>query len=128
MKEYELVVILHPDLEIDVDAPVSKIEKLITAADGKIVKKDNWGKKRLTYAIKKQQFGVYIYMEVDLEPDKVRQLESTLRITEEVMRFLLVKRVAPQPVISDDDKSEDSKNDKKNDDTKTESAPAEAAA
>ena len=90
MKPYELTVLLHPDLEIDVDAPIAKVEKLIAAADGKVTAKDNWGKRRLAYPVKKQQFGVYVYFEVELPTDKVRQLESQLLITEEVIRFLLV--------------------------------------
>ncbi len=113
MKQYELVVLLHPDLEIDVDTPISKIEKLITNVDGKITKRDNWGKKRLAYPVKKNQFGIYVYFEVDLKPESVRQLESSLLITEEVIRFLLVKRVET-PAVSNDkadknDKEEDVK-------------------
>lgn len=107
MKQYELVVLLHPDLEIDVDTPISKIEKLIDGVDGKITKRDNWGKKRLAYPVKKNQFGIYVYFEVDLKPEAVRQLEASLLITEEVIRFLLVKRVET-PVVSSEkaDKNE----------------------
>ncbi len=112
MKQYELVVLLHPDLEIDVDTPISKIEKLIDGVDGKITKRDNWGKKRLAYPVKKNQFGIYIYFEVDLKPEAVRQLESSLLITEEVIRFLLVKRVAT-PAVSTAEKAD--KNDKEED-------------
>ena len=61
MKQYELVVLLHPDLEIDVDTPISKIEKLSDGVDGKGTNRDNWGKKRLAYAVKKNQFGIYVY-------------------------------------------------------------------
>lgn len=96
MRPYELVVLLHPDLEIDVDTPIAKLEKLIAATGGKITKRDNWGKKRLAYPINKQQFAVYVYFELQLEPTKVRDLENTLRITEEVMRFLTVHKLEAQ--------------------------------
>ena len=99
MKQYELVVLLHPDLEIDLDAPIAKVEKLITATGGKITNKDSWGKKRLAYPVNKHQFGVYVYFEIDMDPQKVRDLESTLRITEEVIRFLIVHRIATPPVV-----------------------------
>ncbi len=95
MRTYELVVLLHPDLEIDADAPIAKIEKLITAADGKVTKRDNWGKKRLAYAVKKQDFAVYVYFEIQIDPSKVRQLEAALLITDEVMRHLIVTHEAP---------------------------------
>lgn len=111
MKQYELVVLLHPDLEIDVDTPISKIEKLIDGVDGKVTKRDNWGKKRLAYPVKKNQFGIYVYFELDLKPDAVRQLEASLLITEEVIRFLLVKRVATPPVVAEKTDKKDKEED-----------------
>jgi small subunit ribosomal protein S6 len=108
MKQYEMVVLLHPDLEMDVDAPIAKIEKLITNGGGSITKRDNWGKKRLAYPVKKQSFGVYVYFELDLDPQSVRSLESSLLITEEVIRFLLVHRLPEQAKSPDkSDKRED---------------------
>ncbi len=87
---YELMVLLHPDLEIDVETPIKKIEGLVDAAGGKITKRDNWGKKRLAYRIKRQDFAVYVYLEVKLDPSQVRGLENTILITEEVLRHILV--------------------------------------
>ena len=89
-KLYELVVLLHPDLEIDAETPIAKIEKLIEAVKGRVIKRDNWGKKRLAYKIAKHDFAVYVYMEAELETESVRELERTLLITEEVIRNILV--------------------------------------
>lgn len=89
-KTYELVVLLHPDLEIDVEAPIQKVEGLVEAADGKVIKRDNWGKKRLAYKIKRQDFAIYVYFEVLLDPTKIRGLEDQILITEEVIRHILV--------------------------------------
>jgi small subunit ribosomal protein S6 len=89
-KTYELMVLLHPDLEIDAEAPIAKVEGLIEAAGGRAIKRDNWGKKRLAYKISRQDFAIYVYFEVQLDPAKVRQLESQILITEEVLRHLLV--------------------------------------
>src|SRR6266576_245700 len=89
-KTYELMVLLHPDLEIDVEAPIAKIEGLVEAAGGRVIKRDNWGKKRLAYRIRKQDFAIYVYFEVQLDPSKVRDLENTILITEEVLRHILV--------------------------------------
>lgn len=100
MRPYELVVLLHPDLEIDADAPIKKLEKLIEGLGGKIIKRDNWGKKRLAYPVKKQDFAVYVFFKLSIEPENVRKLEDSLLITEEVLRHLLVTEVpevAPQP-------------------------------
>src|SRR6185312_14063733 len=89
-KTYELVVLLHPDLEIDVEAPINKVEGLVQAVGGKIVKRDNWGKKRLAYKIARQSFAIYVYFEVLLDPEKVNPLERQILITEEVLRHILV--------------------------------------
>lgn len=99
MKTYELVVLLHPDLEIDPTAPIEKLEKLIANVNGKIVKRDNWGKKRLAYPINKQQFAVYVYFELQLEASKVRPLNDTIQLSEEVMRHILVVHEILSPVV-----------------------------
>ena len=97
-KTYELMVLLHPDLEIDVEAPIAKVEGLIEAAGGRVSQRDNWGKKRLAYRIARQDFAIYVYFELNLDPSKVSQLESTILITEEVLRHILVvhEEIAPR--------------------------------
>lgn len=101
MRNYELMVLLHPDLEIDVDAPLTKIETLVkSAGGGKVLKRDNWGKRRLSYPVKKQQFAVYVYFELALDPLKARAFENSLLITEEIIRHLLVKSVEEEQNIT----------------------------
>ena len=91
MKEYELTVLIHPDLETDLDAPLSVVRKLVTDNGGKIVTEDTWGKKKLAYKIKGQDFAVYHYMEVELPADALLKISNTLNITDGVIRYLLVK-------------------------------------
>lgn len=91
MKEYELTVLIHPDLEADLDAPLKKVRDIITNAGGKITSEDNWGKKKLAYAIKREEFAVYVYMDVELPADAPLKISNTLNITDEVLRYLLVK-------------------------------------
>lgn len=90
MKEYELTVLIHPDLEVDIEAPLTKVRDIIKAAGGKVVSEDNWGKKKLAYRINKEDFGVYVYMEVSLPSDAPLKISNTLNITDEVLRYLLV--------------------------------------
>ncbi len=90
MRLYEVAVVLHPDLEIDLENASTKIEKIIEGAKGTIVKRDNWGKRKLAYKINKQDWGIYIFYQVELDPQAVAKIENTLRITEEVMRYLVV--------------------------------------
>ena len=90
MRQYEVAVVLHPDLEIDLERAMTKIETVITGLGGKIEKKDNWGKRKLAYKIKKQDWGLYVFYQVSLDPAQVQPLDNTLRITDEVMRYLVV--------------------------------------
>ena len=90
MKDYELTIVIHPDLEVDLEAPLSKVRGIITNAGGKITTEDNWGKKKLTYRIKNEDFGVYVYFEVALPSDAPLKISNILNITDEVLRYLLV--------------------------------------
>lgn len=91
MKEYELTVLIHPDLEADLDNALAKVRDLVTTNGGKIVREDNWGKKKLAYAINREEFAIYVYMDVELPADAPLKISSVLNITEEVIRYLLVK-------------------------------------
>ncbi len=110
MTQYELAVILHPDLEIDLEKPLKKIEKFITESDGKVVNRDDWGKRKLAYPIKKQGFGLYFIYLLDLPPSAVNRLEKNLNIADEVIRHLLVKYVEP-PVPEEKEEKEAAKSD-----------------
>ena len=90
MKEYELTVLIHPDLEVDIETPLTKVRDIITAAGGEIVNEDNWGKKKLAYRIKKEDFAVYVYFDVKLPSDAPLKISNILNITDEVLRYLLV--------------------------------------
>ena len=91
MKEYELTVLIHPDLEMDIDKPLAKITKVIKDNGGEIKKQDNWGKKKLAYVIDKQNFANYIYFELDLPPQAPLKISNLLNINKEILRYLLVK-------------------------------------
>ena len=91
MKEYELTVLIHPDLEADLEKALTKVRTIITSAGGTVKHEDNWGKKKLAYTIKRENFAVYVYMDVELSADAPLKISNTLNITEEVLRYLLVK-------------------------------------
>lgn len=91
MAQYEVAILLHPDLEIDLEKPLKKVEKIITDNGGKIESTDNWGKKKLAYPIAKQEHAVYIFYVVDLPAEALRKIEGTFNITDEVIRYLITK-------------------------------------
>lgn len=91
MHQYDIAVLYHPDLEIDLDKAAAKVEKIITDNGGKVVNTDNWGKRKLAYTIKKNDHAVYVFYTVELPAESVRKVESTLNITDEVIRFLITR-------------------------------------
>jgi small subunit ribosomal protein S6 len=84
-------VLYHPDLEVDLDKGEQRVKKIIEDNKGKIVETDNWGKKKLAYPINKLESAVYVFYTVELVPTSLQKIESTLNITDEVLRYLVVK-------------------------------------
>lgn len=100
-KVYELTVLFHPDLEIDLEKPLKKLEGIITDNGGKIVKQESWGKRKLAYTIKKQDFAVYVLSEVSIAPANASKVQSLLNITDEVIRYLMVEKDLKAPEASE---------------------------
>lgn len=113
MREYELTVLIHPDLEADLEKPLAKIRDLITTNGGEITSEDNWGKKRLAYRIAKEDFANYVYFELKLPATANLKISNTLNITDEVLRYLLVsvdekaKAAAAEAAAKADDNTDD---------------------
>lgn len=81
----------HPDLEIDLEKAESRVKKIIEDNGGKITKTDNWGKRKLAYPIKKQDFAMYVFYMAEIPAENIARIEQTLNITDEVIRFLITK-------------------------------------
>lgn len=93
MNNYELTVIIHPDLDEEAtNQALEKIKDWIAKSGGKIEKIDNWGKRHLAYEIQKQNEGVYFLHHINMPPTAIADLERNLRILEPVMRYLIVAK------------------------------------
>lgn len=89
--QYEVAVLYHPDLEVDLTKAEEKVTKILTDNGGKVTATDNWGKRKLMYPIKKQEHAIYVFYTVELPGEGVKKVESTLNITDEVIRYLITK-------------------------------------
>lgn len=90
MRTYEIVFIVNPDLdETAMTGVVDKVKGWITTAGGTVANVDIWGKRRMTYAIRKQREGQYVLVRAELAPSFTAELERNLRFLEPVMRFLI---------------------------------------
>ncbi|HXN91716.1 MAG TPA: 30S ribosomal protein S6 [Candidatus Sulfotelmatobacter sp.] len=107
MREYEVLYIVRADLDDEkVQDAVKRVNTLIERSGGKIERTNLWGKRKLAYEVKHQKEGSYVLQDFQLDPDRVPELESALKITEEVLRHLIVRKpekaapvtaVAPPP-------------------------------
>jgi small subunit ribosomal protein S6 len=91
LNQYEIAVLYHPDLEIDLEKASTKVEKIITDSGGKITNTDNWGKRKLAYPIAKNDFAIYVFYTLDMPGEAVAKIELTFNITDEIIRFLITK-------------------------------------
>ncbi len=89
--QYELAVLYHPDLEVDLTKAEEKVAKIVADNGGKITATDNWGKRKLAYPIAKQDYAVYVIYTAEIPGEGVKKIESTLNITDEVVRYLITK-------------------------------------
>lgn len=93
MRDYELIFIVHPDLdETAFTDIVNRVRTWITDDGGEIVNTDLWGKRKLAYPIRKQTEGQYVFFQTRMTPKFGIQLERNLRFLEPVMRFLVVAK------------------------------------
>jgi small subunit ribosomal protein S6 len=90
MREYELVFIVHPDLDENAfNEIIERVTGWITEAGGSVSKVDLWGKRKLAYEIRKQKEGQYVLMRIQIPATFSGTLERNLRFVEPVMRFLI---------------------------------------
>lgn len=93
MHSYEVIIIIHPDLdENGFKGVVERVQGWITNAGGNVVKTDLWGKRRLAYSIRKQREGQYVYIEADFAPSFTAELERNLRLSEPVIRYSIISK------------------------------------
>jgi len=90
MREYEIIFIIHSDLDENAtNEIVDRVKGWITEAGGIINQIDPWGKKKLAYPIRKQTEGQYFLLKTQMAPSSVADLERNLRYVEPVLRYLI---------------------------------------
>ena len=96
MATYETVLIARQDLS---DAQVKEItescEKIIKDDGGKILKTENWGLRTLAYRINKNRKGHYVLIESDTQAPALHEMERTLRLNEDVLRYMTIRLEQP---------------------------------
>lgn len=92
MNKYELAMVLRPDLDEETKAAeLQKVQDLIARFEGTVEKVDDWGKRRLAYEIQKVNEGFYTFITFAAKSSTPAEIESRVRIMENVLRYLIVR-------------------------------------
>ena len=98
-RSYELTFIVKPDVDAtNLAALLDKVKDIITSEGGSITKVDQWGLRRLMYPIRKYREGHYIFELLQLEGTSIVRIENRLRLTEDIIRYLLIRADETAPV------------------------------
>ncbi len=93
MNKYELAVVVSAKIEDDERAEViNKVKALIERFGGQITNVDEWGKKRLAYDVQKMKEAFYYFIQFDADSKTPAEIESRVRIMDNVIRYLCVKQ------------------------------------
>ena len=93
MNKYELLFIIDNSAADEAkEAIIAKMSQLVTDNGGSVEKVDKWGAKKLAYPINFKEDGYYVLMNFECEPALVAKMERQLRINDQVMRHMVVKK------------------------------------
>ena len=95
MNQYEVLYLITPELDEETNkAVIEKFAGIITATGGEIVKQDEWGKRRLAYAIDYKTEGYYVLVDFNAAPTLPAELERNFRNDERILRYMVTSKVA----------------------------------
>ena len=113
MRHYEIVLIVHPDQSEQVPAMVERYKSQIEAAEGKIHRMDDWGRRQLAYPIQKLVKAHYLCWNIEISQATLDELEHNFRYNDAILRHLTVKmdkaEVGPSIMLKAAEKEESRK-------------------
>jgi small subunit ribosomal protein S6 len=105
MRHYEIVFLVHPDQSEQVPAMVERYRAMVESGQGAIHRLEDWGRRQLAYTINKVHKAHYVLMNVECDQDTLRELESSFKFSDAVLRWLTVRRdeaiTEPSPMAKD---------------------------
>jgi len=98
VKSYDLVFVVRPDLEQDAfKALVERVTQRITDQGGTVEVVDTWGKRRMSFSLKKNREGLYVHTRFSLDPAKVAEVRRAVSLIEEILRATITNAVGKTP-------------------------------
>ncbi len=98
VRDYELMLVLDPNLDDEaIEAQKGRVSTAVTQRGGVVAHVDPWGRRRLAYPINRNKDGFYVLFRLQLKPESTSEIERSLKLTESVIRHLLVRLETTQP-------------------------------
>lgn len=92
MRKYELTFIIRPDVNEETqNATVEQVKKWLEDEGNEVQRIDHWGRRRLAYSIRDQREGHYVLFDVAIKPETIGEVERNLKLSDEILRYLLVR-------------------------------------
>ncbi|GAA6143840.1 30S ribosomal protein S6 [Hydrogenophaga sp. 5NK40-0174] len=92
MRHYEIVLLIHPDQSEQVPAMLERYKGVITAAEGKIHREEDWGRRQLAYQINKLSKAHYLCLNVEATKESIAELEHAFRFNDAVLRHITIQK------------------------------------
>ncbi|WP_024301504.1 30S ribosomal protein S6 [Pseudogulbenkiania sp. MAI-1] len=106
MRHYEIVFIVHPDQSEQVPAMIERYKGMVLAAEGKIHRLEDWGRRQLAYPIQKLHKAHYVLMNVECQAETLAEIEHAFKFNDAVLRHLTIKLdravTEPSPMMKDE--------------------------
>jgi small subunit ribosomal protein S6 len=100
MRHYEIVLLIHPDQSEQVPAMLERYKSLVTAADGKVHRVEDWGRRQLAYMIQKLAKAHYLCLNIECSIETLSELETGFRFNDAVLRHLTVAKTKAETAPS----------------------------
>src|SRR5271156_1971418 len=94
MRHYEIVVMVHPDQSEQVPAMIERYKAMVESDGGKVHRLEDWGRRQLAYPVAKLHKAHYVLMNVECSENALRELESSFKFNDAVIRKLVVRKNA----------------------------------
>jgi len=101
MRHYEIVFIVHPDQSEQVPAMIDRYKATLTAANGKVHRVEDWGRRQMAYLINKLAKAHYVCMKIECDQATLSELEHAFKFNDAVLRHLIIqmKKAETEPSI-----------------------------
>lgn len=91
MRNYEIVLIIHPDYGDQISHVIKRYTDMIIDSKGKVHRVENWGRRQLSYSIKKLNKAYYILLNIEVFQDTLNELNNNFKFNEIILRNIVIR-------------------------------------